>query len=122
MGKTELAIERAQRALRLSPFDSLNWMSNHALAIAYFHSQRYGDAADAARNVVDSNPSFSIARAILAAALMRLGRVEEAKAAARAVLECQPSFTIRGTLVNVGLEPTVFRPLADAWREVGLPE
>jgi len=53
---------------------------------------------------------------------MRLGRVEEAKAAARAVLECQPSFTIRGTLVNVGLEPTVFRPLADAWREVGLPE
>ena len=123
MGKTELAIERAQRALRLSPFDSLNWMSNHALAIAYFHTQRYGDAADAARSAIDANPSFSITRAVMTAALMRLGRVGEAKAAARAVLEYQPSFTIHGILVNVGLlEPAVFRPLADAWREVGLPE
>ena len=122
MGRTELAIERAQRGLRLIPFNSLNRRSNHALSIAYFHTQRYGDAADAARKVIDANPGYSLSRAILAAALMRLGRVEEAKAAARAVLECQPSFTIRGTLVNVGLEPTVFRPLADAWREVGLPE
>jgi hypothetical protein len=48
--------------------------------------------------------------------------VEEAKLAAKSVLECQPSFTIRGTSVNVGLEPTLFEPLADAWREVGLPE
>jgi adenylate cyclase len=122
MGKTELAIERAQRALRLSPFDSLNWRSNHALAIAYFHNQRYGDAADAGRSVIDANPGYSLPRAILAAALMRLGRVVEAKAMAQTVLECQPSFTIRGTSLYAELEPAVFRPLADAWREVGLPE
>ena len=122
MGKTELAIERAQRALRLRPFDSLNWRSNHALAIAYFHNQRYGDAADAGRSVIDANPGYSLPRAILAAALMRLGRVVEAKAMAQTVLECQPSFTIRGTSLYAELEPAVFRPLADAWREVGLPE
>jgi hypothetical protein len=51
-----------------------------------------------------------------------LGRVEEAKAAAQAVLECQPSFTIHGTSLIVALEPAVFRPFADAWRQVGLPE
>jgi adenylate cyclase len=122
MGKTALAIERAQRALRLSPFDPLNWLSNHALAIAYFYTQRYGDAADAARSAIDANPGFSIPRAVLAAALMRLGRVEEAKAAVQGVLECEPSFTVYGTLANVGLEPAVSGPLADAWREVGLPE
>ena len=122
MGKTALAIERAQRALRLSPFDPLNWLSNHALAIAYFYSQRYKDAVDAARSVVDSNPSFSIAHAVLAAALLQLGRMEEAKVAAQTVSDCNPSFTIRGLSLIVEFEPAVLRPLADAWHEVGLPE
>jgi len=121
-GKTELAIERAQLALRLGPFDSLRWRANHALAIAYFHSQKYADAAEAARNAIDGNPVYSIPRAFLTAALVRLGRMEEAKAMAKTVLECDPSFTIRGTSLYSELEPAVFRPMADAWREAGLPE
>src|SRR5271166_1390920 len=96
-GKTELAIERAQLALRLGPFDSMRWRANHALAIAYFHAQRYGEAADAARSAIDVNPVYSLPRAFLTAALVRLGRTEEAKAMAQTVLECDPSFTISGT-------------------------
>src|SRR6516165_3335270 len=79
IGETDLAIERAQRALRLGPFDTLIWRAHHALSIAYFHSRRYGDAADAARNVIAANSAYSIPRAILAAALVRLGRLDEAK-------------------------------------------
>jgi adenylate cyclase len=122
MGKTELAIERAHRALRLSPFNFLGWRSHFALAIAYFHAKRYEDAAGAARNTVDAIPGFSVAYAVMTAALLRLGRMEEAKTAAQAVLECQPSFTIHGLSVVAEFEPKVFRPMADAWREVGLPE
>jgi adenylate cyclase len=122
LGKTELAIDRAQQALRLSPLDSFNFRSNNALAISYFHTKRYGDAEAAARTAIDANPSFSFTHAVLAATLMRLGRVEEARATAQTVLECEPSFTIRGLLRIVGLEPAVFQPLADAWSEVGLPE
>lgn len=121
MGKTELAIERAQLALRLGPFDPMIWRANHALAVAYFHGRRYSDAADAARSVIDVNPVYSLPRAFLAAALVRLGRVDEAKAVARTVLDCDPSFTIRGTSIYAELEPEVFGPFADAWREVGLP-
>ena len=121
MGKTELAIERAQLALRLGPFDMMIWRAHHALAVAYFHSKRYADAAEAARSVIDVNPVYSLPRAFLAAALIRLGRTEEAKAMARTVLECDPSFTIRGTSVYAELEPAVFQPFADAWREAGLP-
>jgi adenylate cyclase len=121
-GKTELAIERAQRALRLGPFDSLRWRAHHALAVAYFHCQRYADAADAARNAIDGNPVYSIPRAFLTAALIRLGRAEEARAMAKTVLECDPSFTISGTSRYSELEPAVFRPMADSWREAGLPE
>ena len=76
---------------------------------------------DAARNVIDLNPVYSLPRAFLTAALVRLGRIEEAKAMARTVLECDPSFTIRGTSRYAELEPAVFRPMADAWREAGLP-
>lgn len=122
IGKSELAIERAQLALRLGPFDPLNWRANHALSIAYFQSRKYGDAADAAQNVVDANPVYSLPRAILAAALVRLGRVDDAKAMARTVLEREPSFTIRGTSRYAELDPIVFKPFADAWQEIGLPE
>jgi adenylate cyclase len=122
IGETDLAIERAQRALRLGPFDTLIWRAHHALSIAYFHSQRYGDAADAARNVIAANSAYSIPRAILAAALVRLGRLDEAKAMAQTVLEREPSFTIHGSARYSELEPAVFRPFAEAWREAGLPE
>jgi len=122
IGRSELAIERAQRALRLGPFDSLIWRAHHALSIAYFDSHRYGDAADSARSVIAANSAYSLPRAILAAALLRLGRLDEARAAARTVLEHEPSFTIHGTARYAELEPAVFRPMADAWREAGLPE
>ena len=122
IGRSELAIERAQRALRLGPFDSLIWRAHHALSIAYFDSHRYGDAADSARSVIAANSAYSLPRAILAAALVRLGRLDEARAAARTVLEYEPSFTIHGTARYAELEPAVFRPMADAWREAGLPE
>jgi len=123
LGKTELAIERAERALRLSPLDFYNSRAHLALAIVYFQNQRYADALDAARSAVHANPRHGIAHAILAAALLRLGRAAEAKAAAQDVLEHQPSFTIHeNRLVTGGLEPAVFKPFADAWRELGLPE
>jgi len=121
-GNSELAIERANLALQFGPFDSMRWRAYHALAIAYFHAQRYADAADAARNVIDANPVYSIPRALLTAALIRLGQVAEARAMAKTVLECDPSFTISGTSRYSELEPAVFRPMADAWREAGLPE
>ena len=65
---------------------------------------------------------FSIARAVLAAALLRVGRAADAKAIARDVLECEPTFTIHGLAVSAELEPAVFGAFADAWREIGLPE
>lgn len=122
MGNVTLAIERAQRALRLSPFDSLNYMSYDALAVAYFHSGRYEEAADAARYAIESNPRFSVPHALLAAALVQLGRHEEARAAARQALALDPTFAIHGYSVTAGFVPAVFEPFAKAWRDVGIPE
>jgi Flp pilus assembly protein TadD len=86
MGQTELATERAHRAIRLSPFDPLNVRAYDALAIAHFQLGRFADALIAARRAIDLAPEFSVPHAHIAAALVRLGRVEEAKAAARQLL------------------------------------
>jgi TolB-like protein/Tfp pilus assembly protein PilF len=122
IGEPDKAIERADTALRLSPFDSLNYLSYNAIAIARFHQCKYKEAHDAARRSVQSNPRFSVCHAFLAAALVRLGRDEEARAEAKRVLALDPSFSVRRFGVTVDITPDVFEPLADAWRAAGLPE
>ncbi len=122
MGKTERAEECARRALRLSPFDFLNYLSFNALAISCLHTDRNQEAYEAASNSARLNPRFSICHLFLAAALVRLGRYEEAKSEAREVLALDPTFTIDRFSATVGIEPAVFLPLAEAWHTAGLPK
>jgi TolB-like protein len=122
MGMTGLAIERAQRALRLNPFDSLNHLSYNALAISYFQTGRFEEARDVARCSVQLNPRFSVPHALLAAALVRLGRDDEARAEAQQVLTLDPTFTVRRFSVTAGLDPAVYATFARAWQDAGLPE
>src|SRR4051794_537556 len=93
MGNYELAIERAQRAIKLSPFDTSN--SDLALAVAYFHIENYEKSKEAAQRAVEANSAFSIPRVLHTAALMRLDRRSEAIAEAQRVRELDPTFTIR---------------------------
>lgn len=122
MGTADIAIERGNRALRLSPFDPLNYLSYNALAISYLHIRRFEEAFDVARRSVQLNPRFSVSRAFLTAALIRLGREQEAKTAARQLLSIDPEFSIRRFSVTVNIEPSVFNPFAEAWRQAELPE
>ena len=118
MGNTELAIERAHRALRLSPLDT--WNAYLAIAIAQFHAKQYDAALAAARRAVESNPKFSVPYILLAVALVRLGCLDDAKVQAQQVLALDPTFTIQRWFVTVGVCPAVFDPIAQAWREMGL--
>lgn len=121
-GKSELAIQRARHALKLSPFDSMNHLSYQALSGANFQLKHYAEACEAARRAVELNPGFSVPYAYLAAALICSGRNQEARTAAQSVLKLDPSFTIRRFSVTVGVNPEVFSAFANAWREAGLPE
>lgn len=121
-GHSEIAIERAERALRLSPFDSLNYLSYVALAGANFRLKQYEPAYMWARRAVEANPVFSVPYAYLTAALVRLGRIEEARAAVRTLLNLDPTFTIGRYRVVVGVNSEVFSDFAAAWRQVGVPD
>jgi tetratricopeptide (TPR) repeat protein len=122
LGRTELAIERAQRALRLSPFDPLNYLAYNALAMSYFVTGQYEPSRDAARLSVQLNPRFGVSHLFLAAALVRLGHDGEAKRMAQRALALEPAFTIRRFSALMEHEPAVFKPLADSLRQVGLPD
>ena len=121
MGKTDIAIERAHRALRLSPFDPLNYLAFNALAISYFHLKKYDASRDTARKSIRSNEHFGMSHAFLAAALVRLGCIEDAKAEAQKAIALDPNLSIQKFSVAAGFEPQVFTPIADAWRAAGIP-
>jgi tetratricopeptide (TPR) repeat protein len=120
-GEAERAIDWAERALRISPFDRLNHLSYHALAIAHFLRGRYDQAAHAARRAVQSIPSSSGSHGVLAAALAKLGRIEEAKAVALQVLALDPSFGAARFCAAAGLPTALAEPMTDAWTTAGLP-
>jgi tetratricopeptide (TPR) repeat protein len=122
MGKAELAIDLAKRALRLSPFDPINCFTYNALAIAYFRAQRYEEMLEASRHSQRCNPHFSIPHALMAAALVRLGRTFEANVEARRVLKLEPAFSIRSSSARFGLAPEMYISFANSWKEAGLPE
>jgi adenylate cyclase len=121
MGRFDDAMERAQRALRLSPFDSLNYLSYNALVVSHLCSGRYQQAHEAGRQSVQLNPRFSVCHAFLAAALAGQDRIDEARAQAQRVLTLEPTFTISRFLAVAGFETNVFQRLSDAWMAAGLP-
>jgi TolB-like protein/cytochrome c-type biogenesis protein CcmH/NrfG len=121
MGKTDTAIERAQRALQLSPYDPLNFLAYNALAISYVQSERYGEAHEAARRSVQLSPRFGVSHSFLVTALVGLGRLGDAKLAAQRLLAIDPKFTVNGFATTVRIVPEVFDRFADAWISAGIP-
>ena len=121
LGEPTVAIERSEHALRLSPFDPLNYLSLNAQAISYFQLEQFERSYEVARRSVELNPRFSVSRAFLTATLARLGRSEAAQAEAKQVLTLDPGFSVENFAITVGIKPRVFSPMADAWRIAGLP-
>ena len=119
--EAERAIDWAERALRLSPFDRLKFCAYHALAIGNFLRSRYEEAANAGRRAVQFNPGMSVSHGLLAAPLAKLARMDEAKAAAARVLALEPSFSAGGFCTALALPAALATPLMEAWRSAGLP-
>jgi adenylate cyclase len=114
------AIDQANRSIRLSPLDPLRYQPELALALAYFLTDRFLAAADAARQAVQSSPSFNVPLLVLAASYVRLGRLADARAEVRRALEVHPNFTI-AALTMVGFDADQRQALAAALREAGMP-
>ena len=120
-GEAERALEWGERALRLSPFDRMNYSAHHALTLGHFMNRSYEEAAIAARRAAQGNPGFSIMHMLLAASLAAQGRVAEANAAAARVLALQPNFAIERHCAGFAVPAVLALPLVEACRAAGLP-
>jgi adenylate cyclase len=120
-GEAERALKWGERALRLSPFDRVNYSAYQALALGYFMKRRYEEAANAARRAAQANPAFSIMHMLLAASLAAQGRIAEANAAAARVLALQPNFTIERHCSGFAVPSALAVPLTEGCRAAGLP-
>ena len=120
MGETALAIERAQLALRLSPFDPLRWGALSAITIAHLLDGRYQEAAEFARRTVQLNPGFSTGLAFLAGALARSGRDGEAREVAARLVTMELAFSSR-SVAAIADGDELQRRLMDVFAAAQLP-
>ena len=118
----ERAIEHALKALRLSPFDPLNYHPYCALAIACLLTQRFEDAVAYATLAIQSNPAFGILHAYLVVGHIYLDRLDAAGMAAQRLLEVSPGFTVSDFERMDLWRPATTQSFAAALRKAGLPQ
>jgi Flp pilus assembly protein TadD len=99
----------------------LNYAAHIGLAVGHFAQDLYEEAVNAARRAIQSNPGFSVAHWVLAAALAALGRIPEAKVATAQVLALGPNFTTAETCAGIGVPAGLAAPFTKASRLAGLP-
>jgi TolB-like protein len=123
MGDDAMAVDQAERAIRLSPFDPLLYLPFIGLAYAHFVAGRFAEAADAAARAAQSNPRFTMPYVLHAAALANLGQGEEARGVADRLLELEPNLTVATAIQSARFaNPDRNADLGDALRRAGLPE
>ena len=123
-GQAELAAQRFDNAMKLSPLDPSAFNTRMGTAAALARMGRFGEAAAIAKDVTKRHPDVTWAYRQLASWAAIAGDLPTARLAARKLLAAQPDFTIRRYLsVPTFREMTEYRDrLAQGLRDSGLPE
>jgi tetratricopeptide (TPR) repeat protein len=124
LGKAELAIEREERAMRLSPHDPLTFIMQSAVAAAHFLAGRYAKALSWAELSMREQPNYILSMAVAAAASAISGDDAAATKAMARLRQTDPELRIS----NLTERLSAIRPLDDfnrwvgALQKAGLPE
>ena len=122
-GDDAIAVEHAQRAIRLSPFDPQRNLPYVGLAYAHFAAGRFEETVAAASLATQSNPRFTVPIILHAAALGSLDRSEDAKTVVQRLLELQPGLTVATAILSARyVDRKNIAALENALRRAGLPE
>jgi TolB-like protein/class 3 adenylate cyclase/tetratricopeptide (TPR) repeat protein len=93
LGDTELAIERLERAMRLSPQDPQIYSMQSAIAIAHFVASRYAEALSMAETAMCERPNVVLPICVAAASAALAGRVDEAERLVDRLLQVAPELS-----------------------------
>ena len=122
IGEPEQAFGDLERALRLSPLDTMKFFTLHLLARAYFVCDRYDEAATTAAESVRLSPNHPGGHVTLMAANALAERLDVAREACAACLTLNPRMSIASIKAISLLRPHHLAKLVGALRLAGLPE
>jgi adenylate cyclase len=94
-GDYATAAEHADRAMRLSPFDSYSFAFSLARGISHVFRRQVPEAVVWLRKAAQQNPRHIPTFVFLGSALAHAGQMEEARAAIRHLLELHPTSSVR---------------------------
>lgn len=122
LGDGPEAVRRAERGLRLSPFDPFVYWHEHLLSQAHYVNGAHEKAVAWGRQAFHHNAGFTSNIRTLTAALVALGRVDEACASAQRLLAIEPSFRLAAFAARTPLRGAIRDVFIERLRQAGLPD
>lgn len=120
--RPEQALEKFERALRLSPLDPMNFNNYVGMGSANEILENYDKAASFYLRAIDERPHAIWIYRNLASSLSGAGRMEEAKKAYSEVMRNYPDLTIAKFRQAMVFSPSALDRMAENLRKLGLPE
>jgi len=120
---TESAIERLERAMRLSPQDPQIFSMQSAIACAHFVASRYEEALTMAETAMRERPNVVLPICVATASAALAGRIDEAERLVDRLIQVAPELSV-SKLKDVFsyLWAEDFERLMAGLRKAGLPE
>jgi adenylate cyclase len=124
LGEHADAIERFERAIRLSPLDLLAHQFYAGISFAHVFAGRYDEAASWARKAALQKPNWVVPARVAATALALLGRIVESREALARLRQVDPTLRISNLRDRVGpfRRPEDIARYEEGLRKAGLPE
>jgi adenylate cyclase len=123
LGEPEVAIERAARAMRLSPNDPQIFNMQAGTAAAHFVAGRYAEALSWAEMSIRGQPDYTLSTFVAAASAALAGDDAAAKRAMARLRKITPELRISNLKDLFPIrQPEDFTQWAEGLRKAGLPE
>ena len=122
LDRPEIAIEHFERAIRLSPFDPMNFNCYFGIRNAHFAAGRYEESLAWCRKGMLERPELLWPLRSMVACLALLGRIDEAREAVQLLREGYPDITIAQIIAITPHRGDYVRRYAEGLRHAGLPE
>jgi TolB-like protein len=122
LGKPEVQIERATRALRLSPLDPFTLPASTLIGAGHFFAGRYDEASSWAEKGLLQQPNSAAAARPAAASHALAGRLDQAHKAMARLRQIDPTFRVSDLRQFPFRRPQDLARLEEGLRKAGLPE
>ena len=120
-GRDQVAIDRFERHLRLSPIDPEAGYIFSGLSMSLFAMRRFEEGIAMGRRAVATSPAWTSSYRALIINLVAAGLIDEAKPMLRTLLRLSPKLTIR-TIPRARSGDDFDNRYRQAMRDAGLPE